>query len=73
MRVAKAHRLFVGLFAAMAVLGMAAVSAQAQEKKIKIGVVRNPPPTPSMPVGRPTMPPRPMIIRALTDTPATGR
>jgi len=39
MRVAKAHRLFVGLFAAMAVLGMAAVSAQAQEKKIKIGVI----------------------------------
>jgi len=39
MRVAKAHRLFVGLFAAMAVPGMAAVSAQAQEKKIKIGVI----------------------------------
>ena len=34
----KAARLFVGLFAAMAVLGMA-VSAEAQEKKIKIGVI----------------------------------
>ena len=34
----KAARLLVGLFAAMAVLGMA-VSAEAQEKKIKIGVI----------------------------------
>src|SRR5438105_11655093 len=34
----KAARLFVGLLAAIAVLGMA-VSAEAQEKKIKIGVI----------------------------------
>ena len=34
----KAARLFVGLFAAMAALGMA-VHAEAQEKKIKIGVI----------------------------------
>ena len=34
----KAARLLVGLSAAMAVLGMA-VSAEAQEKKIKIGVI----------------------------------
>src|ERR1700751_4710155 len=34
----KAARLFVGLFAAMAALGMA-VNAEAQEKKIKIGVI----------------------------------
>src|SRR5688572_12391404 len=34
----KAARLFVGLFAAIAALGMAA-SADAQEKKIKIGVI----------------------------------
>ena len=34
----KAARLFVGLSAALAVLGMA-VSADAQEKKIKIGVI----------------------------------
>ena len=34
----KAARLFVGLSAAMAVLGMA-VAAEAQEKKIKIGVI----------------------------------
>src|SRR5215470_5955158 len=38
MPVRKAARLFVGLFAAMAALGMA-VSAGAQEKKIKIGVI----------------------------------
>src|SRR4029077_2343648 len=36
----KAARLLVGLSAAMAMLGMA-VSADAQEKKIKIGVVYN--------------------------------
>ena len=34
----KAARLLVGLFAVIAVLG-AAVSAHAQEKKIKIGVI----------------------------------
>ena len=38
MPVRKAARLLVGLFAAVAVLGMA-VSAEAQEKKIKIGVI----------------------------------
>src|SRR5438270_12580235 len=38
MPVRKAARLFVGLFAAMAALGLA-VSAEAQEKKIKIGVI----------------------------------
>jgi ABC-type branched-subunit amino acid transport system substrate-binding protein len=38
MPVHKAARLLVGLFAAMAALGMA-VSANAQEKKIKIGVI----------------------------------
>ena len=38
MPVRKAARLFVGLFAAIAALG-AAVSAEAQEKKIKIGVI----------------------------------
>jgi branched-chain amino acid transport system substrate-binding protein len=50
----KATRLFVGLFAAMAALGVA-VNAEAQEKKIKIGVIYDltgpttrsaPPPTP---------------------------
>ena len=34
----KVARLFVGLTAAMAVLGVA-VTAEAQEKKIKIGVI----------------------------------
>src|SRR5882757_9464691 len=34
----KTARLFVGLFAAVAAMGMA-VSAEAQEKKIKIGVI----------------------------------
>src|SRR5499433_2299967 len=38
MPVRNAARLFVGLFAAMVALGMA-VSAEAQEKKIKIGVI----------------------------------
>ena len=38
MPVRKVARLLVGLFAAVAVLGMA-VSAEAQEKKIKIGVI----------------------------------
>ena len=38
MPVRKAARLFGGLFAAIAALGMA-VSAEAQEKKIKIGVI----------------------------------
>src|SRR2546430_2433867 len=38
MPVRKAARLFVGLFAAIAALGMAA-TAEAQEKKIKIGVI----------------------------------
>src|SRR4051794_41226736 len=38
MRGHKVARLFVGLTAAMAVLGMA-VTAEAQEKKIKIGVI----------------------------------
>ena len=38
MPVRNAARLFVGLFAAMAALGMAG-NAEAQEKKIKIGVI----------------------------------
>ena len=41
MSVRKAARLFGGLLAAVAALGMA-VSAQAQEKKIKIGVILRP-------------------------------
>ena len=42
-------------------------------KKLKNGVIRNPPPTPKSPESRPTIKLRKSIKKMSTDTPAIGR
>jgi hypothetical protein len=51
----------------------ATATAGGMPKKMRIGVVRKPPPTPTIPLSSPTTPPSAMMASAFTERPATGR